>query len=101
MIGLDHKCSHCLVVRPTVSRRGAVGLKSNMGPVSGFEYNVKKRTILMELIMDFGPIHGNTFKLAATLSASVYDTHTNTFNNLLCCTCWISISVGKMNTFNK
>ena len=45
--------------------------------------HVKERIICMILVVDFGPIHGNTYTLAAALATLVYGQITNTNKNTL------------------
>ena len=42
-----------------------------------FGRNVKERTISMKLVVDFVPIHGNVYMLAAALTTIVYGQITN------------------------
>ena len=54
-----------------------------MVPMLWYGRNVKEHTISMKLVVDFGPIQGNTYTLAETFAPLVTITNTNQYAILI------------------
>ena len=60
----------------------------------------KQRTISIKLVVDFGPIHGNAYTLAAALAALVYGPITNLGRLLIFLSIGPAVGVGPQCVFS-